>query len=412
MPARHRGPRTGCGRGPGGCMRARESPHPEISERSHHRPRQDEVREGEVRKESHQSGHQERECSHSPPRRRVEVDQEEVAASHMRDLMRARPPTFDGLGIGMEAETWLLELNRFRARFLSEHWRRRKENEFHNLRQGRMSVDEYERIFFEVRQYADIVAYETTLVQHFVRGLKDYICREVHMHEPKTLQATTKKARIAEENHSLSAGGTTRGQVASAPGHRAIHCPQCTSQTSGQQREALVEPTMGDSSRTHRVFTMIDNHQTKHQATVVETSGVIGGILCSVLFDSGASNSFVTPYLVERCGLSMTKQDDRWQVELAMGSKAVVDSLVHSCPLVLGDLHTSVDLCIMPLRSYDVVLGMDWLGSHQAHIDCRSKRVHCVDDSERSVEIVGIHRPISLRMISAMQMKRCARKGC
>lgn len=59
-----------------------------------------------------------------------------------------------------------------------------------------------------------------------------------------------------------------------------------------------------------------------------------------------------------------------------------------------------------------MVLVMDFFGSHQAQIDCRGKKVQCVDDSGKSVEIVGIQRPISLRMTSAMQMKRCARKGC
>ncbi|GLJ46238.1 hypothetical protein SUGI_0974250 [Cryptomeria japonica] len=108
----------------------------------------------------------------------------------------------------------------------------------------------------------------------------------------------------------------------------------------------------------------------------------------------------------------MAKQDDRWQVELATRSKVVVDSLVLKCPLVLGDCQTFVDLCVIYLGSYDVVLGMDWLGSHQVQIDCRGKRVQWKDDSGKSVEIVSIQRPISLRMISTMQMKRCVCKGC
>lgn len=98
----------------------------------------------------------------------------------------------------------------------------------------------------------------------------------------------------------------------------------------------------------------------------------------------------------------MAKQDDKWQVELSTGSKVVVDSLMLSCPSVLGDFHTFVDLYIMSLGSYDVVLGMDWLGSHRAQIDCRGKRVQCVDDGGKSMEIVGIQRPISLCMILAM----------
>lgn len=30
------------------------------------------------------------------------VDQKEIATNHMRDLLRARPPTFDGSDTGME----------------------------------------------------------------------------------------------------------------------------------------------------------------------------------------------------------------------------------------------------------------------------------------------------------------------
>lgn len=92
---------------------------------------------------------------------------------------------------------------------------------------------------------------------------------------------------------------------------------------------------------------------------------MIGGTLCSMLFDSGESDSFISSYLVERCGLAMTKQDDRWQVGLATGARAIEDSLVLRCPLVLGYFYTLVDLRIIPLGSYDMVLGMDWLGLHK-----------------------------------------------
>ena len=65
----------------------------------------------------------------------------------------------------------------------------------------------------------------------------------------------------------------------------------------------------------------------------------------------------------------------RWQVELAMGSKVVVDSLVRSCCLDLGTFTTIVDLCILSLGSYDIMLGMDWLATHQVNIDFHHKVV-------------------------------------
>lgn len=104
----------------------------------------------------------------------------------------------------------------------------------------------------------------------------------------------------------------------------------------------------------------------------------------------------------------MEKQGDRWQVELSMGSKVAVDSIVHGCELDLGVCTTLVDLHILSLGSYGVVLGMDWLESHHDSIDYRGKRVKCLDDSGKSVEIVGVQRPISLHMMFPMQLEQCA----
>lgn len=156
----------------------------------------------------------------------------------------------------------------------------------------------------------------------------------------------------------------------------------------------------------------VDHRQADHQGTVVETTGAIRGTPLSVLFDSGATDFFISPSVVSKCKLVAVKQDQGWQVELASGAKVSTDSVVHKCELGLRGMVTSVDLRVIPLGSYDVVLGMDWLDSHKASIDCRKKTIVCQDDKGKGVEIVGIPRPISLQMISAMQLKRSFRKGC
>ena len=134
--------------------------------------------------------------------------------------------------------------------------------------------------------------------------------------------------------------------------------------------------------------------------------------MVTILFDSGATDSFVSPFVVEHCGLVAARQDDSWEVELASGARVSVSSMVHSFLIQIGGMSTMTDLRITPLGSYDVVLGMDWLYAHNAKMDCRQKRVECVDDDGISRVILGVKRPISLRMISAMQLRRCMQKGC
>lgn len=115
----------------------------------------------------------------------------------------------------------------------------------------------------------------------------------------------------------------------------------------------------------------LDHRQADHQGTVIETSGTIRGTSISVLFNSRATDSFISPFLVERCGLVVVKQDSCCQVELASGAKVATGSLAHKCELNLGKFITSVDLHVITLGSYGVVLGMDWSGAHGANIDCR-----------------------------------------
>lgn len=96
---------------------------------------------------------------------------------------------------------------------------------------------------------------------------------------------------------------------------------------------------------------------------------------------------------------------------MASSAKIVVESLIHGYGLRIGSLCTTIYLHIIHLGSYDIVLGMGWLEAHRAFIDCCHKLVQCVDDSGSEVEVIGVQRPISLRMISAMQLRRCMQHG-
>ena len=78
----------------------------------------------------------------------------------------------------------------------------------------------------------------------------------------------------------------------------------------------------------------------------------------------------------------------------------------------LNGLKTVTDLNVLPFDSYHVLVKMDWLESHHAILNCRDKVISCLDDEGQQVEVKGVPRPISLRPISALQVRRCLRKKC
>jgi hypothetical protein len=69
-------------------------------------------------------------------------------------------------------------------------------------------------------------------------------------------------------------------------------------------------------------------------------------------------------------------------------------------------------LNILPLGSYDCLIGMDWLDQHHALLDCCNKRFTCLDEEGNRKTVQGIPRAMAVREILAMQLKKCYRKGC
>jgi hypothetical protein len=97
---------------------------------------------------------------------------------------------------------------------------------------------------------------------------------------------------------------------------------------------------------------------------------------------------------------------------MASREKQAVRPSVDNCLVDLGVFTTRLKVYIIALKTYDLIIGMDWLESNQAMVGCFTKRVLCVDDEGRPIEIHGVRRKVSLRFISNMKVKRCMKKGC
>ena len=55
---------------------------------------------------------------------------------------------------------------------------------------------------------------------------------------------------------------------------------------------------------------------------------------------------------------------------------------------------------------------MDWLDQHHAILDCHNKAFTWLDEEGTLRKVQGIPRAITIREISALQLKKCYRKGC
>jgi hypothetical protein len=139
--------------------------------------------------------------------------------------------------------------------------------------------------------------------------------------------------------------------------------------------------TMGDVGRSlHRINVAIDGRQANHQSSVVEIEGKIHDTRISILIDPRATLSYITLKVVESNELKRLKHAKSWLVQLATGTKRKVIDYISDFEFSLDGQTIRTDMNILPLGSYDMIIGMDWLERHKEILNCYTKTRNYKDD--------------------------------
>ena len=94
-----------------------------------------------------------------------------------------------------------------------------------------------------------------------------------------------------------------------------------------------------------------------------------------VLFDSGASHSFVSASFAKLHKLEFIKDVKEWYISIPTGINQIATLVCRRCPITLGHLVLPADLIVLDMKEFDIILGIDWLSEYYAFIDCRDKKV-------------------------------------
>jgi len=94
-----------------------------------------------------------------------------------------------------------------------------------------------------------------------------------------------------------------------------------------------------------------------------------------VLYDSGATHSFVSNECVRRLSLVMRELACELIVVTPTSGEVSTTSVCVGCPMEVAGRKFNVNLICLPMEGLDVILSMDWLASNHVVIDCGQRRV-------------------------------------
>ncbi|KAI3669786.1 hypothetical protein L6452_41193 [Arctium lappa] len=151
--------------------------------------------------------------------------------------------------------------------------------------------------------------------------------------------------------------------------------------------------------------------EAKETADVVSGTFLVNSLPARVLFDSGATCSFVSDVFCKQFVTPISVLPDALVVEIANGDKVIIRDRFCDCTLEIDGNPFGLDLLPMAIGGFDVVIGMDLLTRHKADIFFAKKMIQVPLSGGGVVVIYGEKGKGRNPIISAIKARKFLAKG-
>ncbi|XP_073271482.1 uncharacterized protein [Primulina huaijiensis] len=354
-----------------------------------------------------------------------------------------------------------LKWNEFKDLFYDKYFpsdvKARKVKEFLELKQGTMSMNDYILMFEEGCLFVPFIARnDKDRAEHFMRGLRAGIQRDVRMSKANSYKEIVEKASMAEYDEkeidkerqfsrqkfvqtgqALVQGGRRghkwkgkeeyRGKAPAVPFES--DKPLCPKFHKPHKEECLVgsnkcyrcggvgliaincTQSSGKGRVQGRIFSLT-KERINSDSSIISGTILISGKVATTLIDTGATHSFISEQFMHSLGLALIGEIVHFSIVLPSGDYIHSSSVIRACPVQVDEELLNADLIVIPMIEFNVILGMDWLSTYRAVIDCVAKTVHFPLGNGDSRVFTGSGTSLGLSFISCLQMQHMLVKGC
>ncbi|KAM6593730.1 hypothetical protein CsatA_001433 [Cannabis sativa] len=171
------------------------------------------------------------------------------------------------------------------------------------------------------------------------------------------------------------------------------------------------EPKKNTAQNPGRLSTMT---QADGDASPSVVTGQLSTNGCSytVLFDSGATHSYVSSRVIESFHRPCDIYASGFGTLLPLGDLIVSTRWIRSLSFWIDGCELTANLIELQLSDFDIILGMDFLSKYGAIIDCKQKMVMFEPDSANPAVFVGKIQGARIPRITLLKAKDLMGKGC
>ncbi|KAA3455852.1 Transposon Ty3-G Gag-Pol polyprotein [Gossypium australe] len=291
-----------------------------------------------------------------------------------------------------ERVTWDFFQSEFRKKYISERFVDQKRKEFLELKQGRMTVSEYEREFVRLSQYArECVSSKAIMCKRFEDGLNEDIRLLVVILEIKEFVVLIDRACKAEtlEKDKRKAESEARNMIKRFPSKSFQSTSKRFRDDQGRSRDNvghsnrnLARSQMSSKTPGTSVASIGDvrteRPESREEASspdVITGTFTLYDTYVIALIDPGSTHSYICMNLVFSKTFPVESTEFAIKVSNPLGKSVLVDKVYKNCLLMFRDICFPTDLMLFPFDEFDIILGMDWLTLHDTVVNCKRKTI-------------------------------------
>jgi len=230
-------------------------------------------------------------------------------------------------------------------------------------------------------------------------------------HFAKDCRATLPSTQAPATTPATTVQGTSGKQGCyhcAETGHYKKECPKL--KQGGNGKDGNGNGNNGGGGRNARAF-VIGTAEARQDTDTVTDTFLLNNRSVSVLFDSGADKSFISLEVSRLLDVVPVPLEAKYIIELADGKKIEATCVLRECHIEFSGLSFPIDLMPVPLGSFDVVIGMDWLSLYRAEIVCYDKVIRIPLPDGEFLSVYGDKNGAPLSLISSMKALKYLRKG-
>nr|GEU29001.1 putative reverse transcriptase domain-containing protein [Tanacetum cinerariifolium] len=225
------------------------------------------------------------------------------------------------------------------------------------------------------------LANETKKVDKYISGLPDNIYENVMSARPKTLDETIELANnlmdqklytyVERQNENKRKADDALRNNQQQP-HKKQNVARAYTAGPGEKKNR--GNGNGNGIAQGRAYAL-GGRDASPDSNVITGTFLINNCYAKILFDTGIDRSFVSTTFSALIDITPTTLENHYDVELADGKIIGVNIIVRGCTLNFMNHPFNIDLMPVPLGSFDVIIGLDWLTKYHGVIICDEKSI-------------------------------------